>query len=301
MLTVAERLGRRMLNLQGMQSRWLSTPSGRLHVMDMEGQGDLPPLILLHGLSANATSYGGLMMRLAPHFRRIIAPDLPGHGFSTTPPTGLSAQVMTDGLFQVLDKIVDEPVMLLGNSMGGLGSVRYASQRQELVDGLILISPGGAPVGEGDQFEAFVDNFRLDEYSDALEFVDKMWAKPPRLLRHTLARSIRSRFTHPQLRRLIESMRPEDMLQPAEIASLAMPVLLVWGHEERILPASGLDFYARHLPEHAEIERWKDFGHVGFLEQPDPLARRIVNFAQGAERKKVARGVSTITPAHATL
>jgi len=304
MLTVPERIARRVLNAQGLASRFITTRAGRLHVLDGAGSGHLPPIVLLHGLSANAICYGGLLRKLAPFTRRVIAPDMPAHGFSDVPAAGLDGAVLLDSMTDVLDRVLSEtgePAIFLGNSMGGLAAIRYAQSRPKHVAGLVLVSPGGAPMSPA-EFDAFLRRFRIDTHADALAFVDDIFSNGAGVLRHAFAHGVRQRFTHPQLRRLLACVTPGQMLTPQDLADLTMPTLLVWGREERILPAAHLEFFRNHLPEHAEVEEWPNFGHVGFLEQPTALCNRVLDFARGvsATAKNRSRR-STGSGDHATL
>lgn len=289
MLTLPERLARRVLNAKGLRSRWLETSGGRLHVLDGPGRGELPPVVLLHGFSANGISYLGMMRRLAPHTRRLVVPDSPGHGFSELPRGGLCPQTMTDGVFELLDRVIDEPVILLGTSMGGFGAARYAARSPHKVRGLVLVCPGGAPMAAPDMKD-LLDNFRLQGHRDALRFVDRMLADSPAGVRHVLAHAIKGRFSNPQLQRLLDLIGPDDLLRPDELAALTMPTLMLWGRDEKILPPGHLDFFQRHLPRHAQLEIWSRFGHCGYLEQPDAVARRVVDFARTTIRANPATG-----------
>ncbi len=293
-MTLPERLGMRLLNAQGLRSRWLDTSVGKIHALDGDGRGELPPIVLMHGLSANAAAYGGYLRRLLPLALRVTAPDMPGHGLSDIPKGGLCTEAMLAGGLEALDQLIDEPAILVGNSMGGLGAVRYALARPEKVLGLLLVSPGGAPM-QGQAFQRFLDTFRVSTHKGALEFVDRMFAKSTPLVRHAFAMGIRERFRHPELRRLIDGLTVEDMLQAKELQDLLTPTLLIWGREERILPRSHLGFFADHLPEEAEIEEWPDFGHCGFLEQPEGLVRRTVSFVCGVAHRSCSVSRSTLT------
>ena len=282
MLTVPERIARRVLNAQGLRSRFIETRVGRMHVLDSTGGGNLPPIVMLHGLSANAICYAGLLKRFAPHTRRVVAPDMPSHGFSATPVGGLTDAAMVTGLSEVLDRVLaesSEPAILVGNSMGGLAAIRYAIARPERVAALALVSPGGAPMPAA-QFAQFLATFDISSHRQALDFVDAVFANGAGVLRHAFAHGIRQRFTHPQLRQLLATITPEQMLAPSELSGLRIPTLLVWGREERVLPRTHLEFFRKHLPSHAEVEEWPNFGHIGFLEQPDALAARILGFAR---------------------
>lgn len=276
------------------------TKAGRIHVLEGEGGGDLPPIVVLHGFAAHAVCYGHLLKRFQPRVRRVLAPDLPGHGYSDAPRHGSSASAISDAVLETLDRVLDEPAILLGNSMGGLAALRYAQARPEKVAGLALVSPAGAPLPP-DEFEAFISRFRLTSYSEALEFVDDVFARVPTLLRHPVAHELRKRFAHPDLKRLIGEISPELMLKPEDVNGLQTPVLFVWGREERILPRAHYRFWAQHLPQHAFIEEFADFGHIGFMEQPDALTRRVLEFAQHVAVKSAAQPRSTPEQAHATL
>ena len=140
-------------------------------------------------------------------------------------------------------------------------------------------SPGGAPMPAA-QFAQFLATFDIASHRQALDFVDAVFANGAGVLRHAFAHGIRQRFTHPQLRQLLASITPEQMLAPHELSGLRIPTLLVWGREERVLPRTHFEFFRKHLPSHAEIEEWPNFGHIGFLEQPDALAARILGFAR---------------------
>ena len=48
-----------------------------------------------------------------------------------------------------------------------------------------------------------------------------------------------------------------------------MPVLLLWGESEKLLPAERLDYFRAHLPPHAEIHVVERFGHVPQVERPE--------------------------------
>ena len=76
----------------------------------------------------------------------------------------------------------------------------------------------------------------------------------------------------------VDALSTDDLLTPGVLARLSMPTLLLWGKRDRILPASSLEFFKRHLPPHAEVEEPWSFGHSPFLEQPEELARRIASF-----------------------
>ena len=85
LLSLVEHGARFVLNRRGFDSLTVPTAAGGLHAYDARGPAALPTIVLLHGLGSTATSFGPLLSRMRPQARRLVAPDLPGHGFSETP------------------------------------------------------------------------------------------------------------------------------------------------------------------------------------------------------------------------
>lgn len=103
--------------------------------------GPATPLVLVHGLGGTATNWIEVHARLAAG-RRVLAVDLPGHGETAparpTSPRPASAAHFLGRLLRQLDL---GPVVLAGNSMGGLVATLVAGEQPELVAGLLLVGP----------------------------------------------------------------------------------------------------------------------------------------------------------------
>lgn len=262
--------------MRGFESRDIPTSVGISHVLEAKGQGSLPPLVLLHGFGASGVQMLPIMLRLQKHTRRLIVPDLPGHGFSDTPTEGAPADGLRAGLFETLDAVLDEPMVLFGNSMGGFAAISYALERPERVQSLILCSPGGASMVQA-QLDDFRKIFAVQSHNDALEFVDRLLGKRSPF-RHAMAVSVRRRLSRPHLQALMASVTPEHLLPAEALASLKMPILMVWGQEDQILPEHSRDFFVNHLPEHAEVVQPDQLGHSPYLESPGALTEHILRF-----------------------
>jgi len=93
----------------------------RWHLQRM-GQG--PTALLLHGTGASTHSWASLAPRLATHFT-VIAPDLPGHGFSEPLPRHrLSLAGMATGLASLLEALSIQPELVVGHSAGAAILIR---------------------------------------------------------------------------------------------------------------------------------------------------------------------------------
>ncbi len=277
-----DRLTHATLRLRGYTSRAIPTREGRVHVLVGEGRGDAPPVALLHGFGSAGIYLGPLLHRLRRDASRVIAPDMPSHGMSGSPRSGMRPSVLLDAVFEALDCTIEEPVVLVGNSMGGYAAVRYARSRPERVRALVLCSPAGAFTGDDEEaLEQVRRVFRIRDHAAALEFVDRLLAKPPPL-KHLVALAVRRKFRQRDLRDLLERIRPDDALAPAELSSIDVPTLLLWGVRDRILPETDIEFWRAHLPQGTPIERPEGMGHSPYLDRPGALSRRILEFARSA-------------------
>ncbi len=111
---------------------------GPVHYVDFGGEGS--PLLMVHGLGGNALNWMSVGPELAKR-HHALAIDLAG--FGQTPLFKRSAAVgaNADLVRHFIDQVFDEPVTLLGNSMGGHISILIAADHPEKVDRLVLVDP----------------------------------------------------------------------------------------------------------------------------------------------------------------
>jgi pimeloyl-ACP methyl ester carboxylesterase len=278
LLPLAERLGRAVLQRRGISSGHVHTPMGMLHTYDAPGTGELPPTVLLHGLGSAATPFGEVLAHLQRHVRRVVAPDYPGHGFSAEGAERLTPARLFETVCAALDRTVNEPAIVVGNSLGGALALQYAVTHPKRVRALVLISPAGARSSD-EEWQALRTAFHITSRAEARAFVERIYHRPPwflPLLMHEFPETLSRRA----VRELLESASNDDTPTPDALASLEMPILLVWGRSERLLPPTHLEYFQRHLPGHAVIERPEGFGHCPHFDAPRVLARRIVAFAR---------------------
>lgn len=284
---LVERTLRQAMNVAGFRSRHLDTSIGRMHVIDREGQGELPPVVVVHGLGSTGMHFLPMMRRIAPHTRRVVALDLPGHGFSARI-DALDQDVLRTGVIEAMDQLALPPAILVGNSLGGAATVRYASERPDQVLGTVLLAPAGAPMTP-EELEALRHTFAIRTHGEAVAFLHRLLARPPGWTKHVVAVGVRRTFADPVLQSWLSRLEGQDFLTPDEVARVP-PTLLVWGDHERILPGTALDFWQRHLPQHATIVRDAGVGHSPHLDAVERAARYIVDHARALHASGADRG-----------
>ena len=261
-----------LLRLFGWRSRWVETSRGRLHYFEIPGRGEGTPIVLVHGLGSRAADWASLVWRLRPVTRRILIPDLPGHGW--TPGDAPSADDLQVVLSEALDALLPEPAYVIGNSMGGLVAVRMALQSPDRVLGLLLLSPAGAPMEET-EVEEIRGIFAVTTHLQAVTFIDRLFGRRMPL-RHLLAAGLLSRLRRPSVRAILAGITPADGLTVDEVRSLRMPIWFVWGGSDHILPARHLAWYRAALPDDAEIETPEEYGHSPFADHPTSFAKQLL-------------------------
>jgi pimeloyl-ACP methyl ester carboxylesterase len=275
---VLEQIAHFKMKTMGIKSRMIHTPVGKQHLYDIPGQGKLPTLVILHGIGGNSVSFEKIIYMLRRSFRRIILPEAPAHGFSDEPFLPVSAEIIYQGVTSIINSELEEPAIIFGNSMGGGIALKYASENPAAVLGLILCSPGGAPM-EQEEFQEFLNTFRVKDFLDAVNFASDLIHKPS-IISFLAAPHILSTVGSPVIQELINNISTDFLLNPEDLKSLNMPVNLIWGKSEKIMLPRHLEFFKKNLPSHTVFDEPEDFGHCPFIDKPAKLAARIVSFSE---------------------
>jgi pimeloyl-ACP methyl ester carboxylesterase len=275
------RLLRQRIRWSGGRSSVRALRGRPVHAYEINGAGPGPTLVLLHGLGSTANSFANVLAGLRRSFARIWLPDLPGHGFSEVGPEESHLDVVghSEIFGAFLDEVVREPAVLVGNSMGGALVLRAALERPR-TPGVGLLSPAGAPLGD-DGLQSIRSGFGATNAAETLAMVDRLLhRRPPGAW--LVAKELQGVFNAPAVQRVLAATGPSEALSPAELAALEMPITFIWGASERLLPASGYEYYRSHLPEHAKVVLLESCGHLPMLEQPRRVVRLLEELGRAA-------------------
>jgi pimeloyl-ACP methyl ester carboxylesterase len=121
---------------------WIQTNSIQLHYLD--NPGEMPPLVLMPGLTANAHSFDGLISAGLSPALRVLCLDLRGRGLSDKPECGYSMAVHAADVLGLMDALDLQHVMLGGHSYGGLLTLYMAANHPERISKLIIIDAAGS-------------------------------------------------------------------------------------------------------------------------------------------------------------
>jgi pimeloyl-ACP methyl ester carboxylesterase len=104
------------------------------------GPAGAPVIVAVHGLEGCAVNWSALAPLLTDRYR-VLAPDLAGHGFTRSAGRGVDVSANRLLLHRFIEAVAGSPVILMGNSMGGMISLSEAAAAPGTVTGLILLDP----------------------------------------------------------------------------------------------------------------------------------------------------------------
>lgn len=277
-MVFAARIAR--LQACGFRSVWVRTAVGRVHVLERGvTRPNAATWVFLHGYASESSGWGGVLRRLRRRCSRIVALDFPGHGRSDAPSAGITPESLIRGAEQAMEQRLQqgERLVLVANSMGGIGAIRLAKKYRNQVLGLVLISPAGAPMTPTD-IQEVIAKFTLNSAERALAFVDMLF--PAGIAcRPLVAKVLRQYLMQDPILKLLHALPEFRPIQPSDLHDMP-PTLLLWGGSDTILPSSGKQFYATNLPASTTtVLSPTSFGHAPFLDQPGPLTRHLQEWA----------------------
>lgn len=260
------------------------------------GQG--PVLLLLHGIAGSSQSWVPVMSQLRSEFT-MIAPDFVGHGKSAKPSGDYSVGNLASWTRDLLEILGVDRATVVGHSYGGGVALQFAYQFPERCERLVLVDSGGL----GREVTWILRLVALPGFEAVMPLLftpavgtvgDWIAGSIRRLGVHSptaaeVWRSLRS-FTDPETRRaFLRTTR--SVIGPAGQAIAAkerlylaegLPVLIVWGERDRVIPTShAFDAY-RALP-HSQLEVVPDVGHFPHAESPAAFAEILRDFIHSTE------------------
>jgi len=277
--------------LPGFEERFAEARGARLRYL-VAGEGE--PLLLVHGLGGSAANWLGLAPLLLPG-RRLIVPELPGHGGSDPLPAAASLTAYADRLAALLDR----PAAVVGHSLGGAIALRLAIRRPPLVRALVLAGAAGISSGTrrarygltitgllkpGRKIAPYRDRVARSAALKTLVF-GRWGASDPPALSPAMAEAFLSGPAHHT--DTVSAARALIRDDPrSDLDRVRCPTLVLWGARDNQLPIRDAFEYARRL--HAPVRVIADCGHLLIGERPDACADAIQSLLRPILQSNVA-------------
>ncbi len=228
--------------------------------MISRGEGDIP-VVLLHGFGGSHRAWDDVVPMLGDQ-RRVMAFDLPGHAGSLEfPKTGNAATAAKAVLADLADAGIGR-AHFAGHSMGGAAAALCGLMAPETCASLTLLSPGG--------FGWEVNHRLLRRYALATDEAEIAllleqffgWGNPlPDGLAAEMAAQRRVKGATQALEAIVETLldgTSQKRLPVDDIAALPVPVKVIWGTQDRVLPTR----QAHKLPGRIAVHIFEEVGHM---------------------------------------
>jgi 4,5:9,10-diseco-3-hydroxy-5,9,17-trioxoandrosta-1(10),2-diene-4-oate hydrolase len=251
------------------------------------------PLVLLHGDSASALDWSWVLPTLgATH--RVYAPDFPGFGESAKPSLEYSPEFLRQFLVDFIDALGIERAVLVGNSLGGLVSLRFALSRPEQVAALVLVDSSGL----GYSVTPALSQLTLPLYGEAaiswcqtpLGAKQRSWLRTSLLFAHPsqvpdvwLAEQERMAQMPGFLQATVSSLRAQvnvfgqRQVLLDSLGQLQMPTLVVWGTDDLVFPKEQAQDAVSRLQQ-GYLAFIPDCGHLPHIERPELFSAELSKF-----------------------
>ena len=257
---------------------------GKIHYRD-QGNKTGPALLLIHGSNSMLQTWEPLVALLG-HKYHLISLDLYGHGLTGPNPTGAyDAESNIAEAVKVLDAVGVDKAYWVGNSMGGWLTWRAGLSVPDRVSGLVLIDASGAQVEQkvkpylGARLaQSWVGQMLLPEITPRFlvkSSLEETVAQPERLTGEQVDRYWELlRFPGNRQAAVDRAKTAREPEKWSEIGSLKMPVLLLWGEQDKVIPLSHARAFEAAIPG-SKLIVYSDAGHLPMEETPEQVARDI--------------------------
>jgi len=266
---------------------------GRQVAVDIEGIGD--PVVLLHGLGGTSETWrqtidclGGSLLTLAI--------DLAGHGRSARDHGDYSITANAVLVRGVLDQLGIDRALIVGHSYGGGVALAEAVIFPEKVAGLALVASGGlgneaAPILRamslpfvGELASLAIHPWLVSKIDATFDRLSSLGFREPTELRQ-IRQTLRSLSDVAARGSFLDTLRGVINVQGQQVNAAErldlvgdIPVLVVWGDRDPMLPISHADVVTDALP-HARVEIFKGAGHFPHAQDPGRFADLLIDMA----------------------
>ena len=292
---------RPVYDLADQDSRFVNIDGWNIHYI-IQGKGE-PTIILLHGFGASLFSWRDVIGPLSS-FGTVIAFDRPAFGLTERPFVDIqsdenfyASQNQAQLLLSLMENLQINQAILVGHSAGGTIAADFALQYPEKVRALILVAPAilessGTPTWLGKifrmpQLDRLGPLLARGFISRAENILELSWHNPSRISPEILEgyrKPLQAENWDYAFWRFITLSRPMDLRE--EISTLQMPVLVLSGNNDRIVPFENSRKVAQMIPT-AVFKEIAACGHLPQEEQPEEFINQIRKFLNSVSGKSL--------------
>lgn len=257
-----------------------------------------PPVLMLHGASANAREFDYNLTPLLKNDHRVFLMDRPGHGHSERIAGAETLGVQAAQAAGVLEKLAPgEKAVIVGHSFGGGVALRLALDRPDLVSGLVLLAPvshdwgggGGTwyndyagPPLIGHAFSQLVPIVGPQQVKSGITGVFHPEPAPERYFENSAIGLVFRPKNFRANARDVNALQGELAGQQARYKDLAMPIVVYSGAQDTVINPSLHVGKLKHEAQNLKLVKLPNGGHMPHHSQAENVAADISRLAQDA-------------------
>ena len=269
-------------------SRFMEVDGVRLHYQEA-GDPNAPPMILIHGFAASNLVWSKVFLEFAAAGYRVIAPDLPGYGYSAKPRhLDYTIAGQAEMVVSFLKQMKIDRTVFLGSSYGAAIAATIALDHPALVEKLIMVGAVNnnkptryllmrlfsSPIIGDILSPLLVGSRRLLRLRMKRVYDRHSWVLDERRVdaRHL---PLRTRDAHRAIIRTVRRWDAERVSRDAHL--LAQPTLLLWGDTDREVPLGDGERLHQAIPG-SRLVVFRECGHLPHEEYPQTFVKLVLEF-----------------------
>jgi len=239
------------------------------------GQG--PAVIFVHGLGGEAANWAANIGPVSGRYH-VYALDQIGFGRSDKPLIDYKIETFVEFLRAFMQSLGIPKASLVGNSLGGWIAADFAAQYPEMVERLVLVDAAGMrPTGGPRALPVDLNPSSLAGMRKILEIVvyNKQFVTDD-LVRHAFEGHLRSGDGY-TIQRVLAGIFSTDQFEDEKAGSIHAPTLVLWGHDDLLIPLSAGERYQKAIPG-AKLVAFDQCGHIPQIEKPQEFNKVLLDF-----------------------
>jgi pimeloyl-ACP methyl ester carboxylesterase len=233
-------------------------------------------LVFIHGLGGEA-SHWALNIGPVAHSYHVYALDQIGFGKSDKPFIEYKIETFVDFLKEFM-RVLDIPTAtLVGNSLGGWIAADFAARYPGQVDMLVLVDAAGLEPQASERLAIDLNPASLEGMRQILQHVVyNQQLVTDQMVRQAYEHRLRSGDGY-TIQRLLAGRSITNQWEDAKLASIHAPTLVVWGHDDKLVPLSIGERYQKGIAG-AKLVVLEQCGHTPQLEKPAEFNKALLDF-----------------------
>jgi pimeloyl-ACP methyl ester carboxylesterase len=243
-----------------------------------QGDPTAPAVLLLHAWVESSRCFDRLQSSL-PSALHVFAMDQRGHGDADKPADGYTLRNYAEDVEAFMDAVGLPSAVLLGSSSGGYVAQQVAVDAPHRVTGLVLVGAPHSLQGRpafADEVDRVTDPLDPTWVADSLTWFARFHDVPDWYIEDRVHDGLRvpAHVWRAALTGLTEAT------PPSEAGTITAPTLIIWGGRDELLPRQDAETLAAAIPA-SRLVVYQETGHLVLWEQPERVAKDLVDFVAG--------------------